>query len=108
MFVDNFTFEFFRKKLEEIRNAQTKMEAKIMAAIDDLNKAIQDEDVEISDLTAVVTKVDADITALLAKIQAGGISPEQIAAALQAIQSHTVSVKTAVDALTADDTKANA
>lgn len=79
-----------------------------MAAIDDLNKAIQDEDVEISDLTAVVTKVDADIAALIAKIAAGGVTPEQIATALQAIQSHTASVKTAVDSLTVDDASANA
>lgn len=108
--MDCFTFEFFRKKLENIESkldAILNKETKIMAAIDDLNKAIQDEDVEIGDLTGVVTKVDADVTALIAKVQAGGATPDQILAALTAIQSHTASVKTAVDTLTATDTKAN-
>lgn len=101
---------FFRRKLETIERMLIDInhkENKTMAAIDDLNKAISDEDVEIGDLTAVVTKVDADITALIAKIGQGGVTPEQIATALQAIQSHTASVKTAVDTLTTDDTKAN-
>lgn len=77
-----------------------------MTQLDDLNASIQAEDVQIQSLVGVVTKIDADIVALLAKIAAGGTMPD-ITAQLQAIQSHTSSLVTAVASLSADDTKAN-
>lgn len=73
-----------------------------MAQIDDLNAAIQAEDLEIQDLLPVVTKIDTDIAALAALVAAGGTGPD-LSAAIQAIQAHTSSLKSAVDQLTAAD-----
>jgi len=79
----------------------------IMSQLDDLNTAIKNEDVEVQDIIASVTKVDADIDALIAKIAAGGV-PTDLTAQLQAIASHTSSLTTAATQLKAADTKANA
>lgn len=79
----------------------------IMSQLDDLNAAIQAEDVEIQDLLASVTKVDADIDALIAKIAAGGV-PADLTQQLQAIAAHTTSITTAAEQLKADDAKSNA
>lgn len=110
MWCDNFTFEFFRKKLETIEHKLIEImnkEAHIMSQLDDLNAVIQAEDVQIQAIGAVVTKIDADVVALLAKIAAGGTMPD-ITTQLQAIQSHTAALATAVQQLSDDDTKANA
>lgn len=72
--------------------------------LDDLNSAIQAEDVEIQDLLASVTKIDADIIALLAK---PGLPPD-LTTQLQAIQAHTAALTTAAQQLKDDDTKATA
>ena len=78
-----------------------------MAQIDDLNAAIQAEDGQVTAMQAVLVKIDADITALLAKIAAGATGPD-LTAQIQAIQSHVASLTTANQQLVDDDTKANA
>ncbi len=77
-----------------------------MAQIDDLNAAIKAEDVEITTLAASITKIDADVDALLAAAQKAGV-PTDLTVQIQAIQSHTSALSTAVAQLAADDTKAN-
>ena len=77
-----------------------------MAQIDDLNAAIQSEDVEINDILPVVTKIQADITTLLAKVAAGG-TPTDLTTQIQAIQSHVSSLTTALQQLNDADTSAN-
>lgn len=108
--MDCFTFEFFRKKLENIEHKLDEIirkENHMATQLDDLNAAIAAEDVQIQDLITSVAKIDADIVALLAKIAAGGTMPD-ISAQLQAIQSHTAALATASQQLKDDDTKANA
>ena len=83
------------------------MEATQMAQIDDLNAAIAAEDGQVVAMQAVLVKIDADITALLAKIAAGGTATD-LTAQIQAIQAHVASLTTANAQLVADDTKANA
>lgn len=78
----------------------------IMAQIDDLNAAIKAEDVGISDLAASITKIDADVDALLAAAQSGA-TPQDLTAQITAIQSHTSALATAVSQLSAEDVKAN-
>lgn len=78
-----------------------------MTQLNDLNTAIQAEDVEVNDILASVTKIGTDITTLLAKIAAGGV-PTDLAAQLQAIQSHVASLTTAAQQLKAADAQANA
>lgn len=107
--MDNFTFEFFRKKLENINHRLdeiTQKEIQIMAQIDDLNTAIKAEDVQVTTLAASITKIDADVDALLAAAQ-GGTSGPDLTVQIQAIQSHTSALATAVAQLAAEDTKAN-
>lgn len=109
MFMSNWTFEFFRKKLETMEHLLIDIKAKeinIMSQLDDLQAAISAEDVEIQDLVASITKIDTDIDALLAKIAAGGTMPD-ITAALTAIAAHTTALQTASAQLKADDAKAN-
>lgn len=77
-----------------------------MAQIDDLNAAIQAEDVQVSTLAASITKIDADVDKLLASAQAAGV-PTDLTNQIQAIQSHTSALSTAVSQLAAEDTKAN-
>lgn len=77
-----------------------------MAQIDDLNAAIQAEDVQVTTLAASITKIDADVDALLAAAQKAGV-PMDLTAQITAIQSHTSALATAVAQLAADDTKAN-
>lgn len=74
-----------------------------MAQIDDLNAAIQAEDVQIGQISAVVTKVDTDLDALAAAVKAGTAGPDLLVQ-IQAIQSHTAALATAVQQLTATDT----
>ena len=80
-----------------------KKEKHIMSQLDDLNAAIQAEDVTLQQIVPVVAKIDADITALLAR---PGLPPD-LSAQIQAIQSHTSTLSTALQQLTADDAKAN-
>lgn len=77
-----------------------------MAQIDDLNTAIKAEDVQVTTLAASITKIDADVDALLAAAQ-GGTSGPDLTVQIQAIQSHTSALATAVAQLAAEDTKAN-
>jgi uncharacterized protein (DUF3084 family) len=84
----------------------TEMENNLMAQIDDLNAAIQAEDVEVSTLAASITKIDSDVDALLAAVKAGA-TPTDLTTQIQAIQSHTSALATAVAQLAAEDTKAN-
>lgn len=77
-----------------------------MSQLDDLNQEIQDEEVELSTLTASVGKIDTDIQALLDKIAAGGV-PVDLTVQLQKIKDHTAAIKSASDQLAADDAKAN-
>jgi chromosome segregation ATPase len=91
------------RKLHEVINKENT----IMAQIDDLNAAIASEDVEITDILDSIKKVDADIDALIAKVQAGNI-PTDLTAQLQAIAAHTTSLTNGAAQLKADDAKANA
>lgn len=77
-----------------------------MAQIDDLNAAIKAEDVQVTTLAASITKIDSDVDALLAAVQAGA-TPTDLTVQIQAIQSHTSALATAVAQLAAEDTKAN-
>lgn len=76
-----------------------------MAQIDDLNAAITAEDVEVQDLLPVVTKIDTDIAALAALV-ASGSTPPDLSAQIQAIQSHTASLVTAIQQLSDADNAA--
>lgn len=78
-----------------------------MTQKEDLDAAIAAEDVTIQAIAASVTKIAADITALLAKIGTG-TPPADLAAEIQAVQSHTDALKTAAASLADADTKANA
>jgi chromosome segregation ATPase len=107
---DNWTFDYFRKKLEAIEHtldAIAEKENNLMAQIDDLNAAITAEDVELTTVMASITKIAADVDALLAKIQAGG-TPADLTAQITAIQSHLASLTTGAQQLVDADTKANA
>lgn len=77
-----------------------------MAQIDDLNTAIQAEDVELSDLSASITTINADITKLLAAVAAGA-TPTDLTNQITAIQAHTAALTTAVSQLASDDTSVN-
>lgn len=79
-----------------------------MGQFEDLSQAVQAEDVELQDLVVSIKKVDDDLIALKAKVLAGGMTPEQIATVLGAIQSHTALVKTGSQQLKDADTSANA
>lgn len=103
---DFFHFEKRIDKIEQILLELKKQGETTMAQIDDLNDAIKAEDVEVSDLAASITKIDADVDALLAAAQAGA-TPTDLTTQIQAIQSHTSALATAVAQLTAEDTKAN-
>ena len=93
--------------LEPALQRMNQMEVTLMGQLEDLNTAIQQEDVEVQDILASVTKVGADIDALWAKIAAGG-NPTDLTAQLQAIQSHVASLTTAAQQLKDEDTKATA
>lgn len=99
-------FDALEASIKEIRNKLTQMEATLMSQLDDLNTAIQAEDVEITTLLASVTKIDADVDALLAKIAAGATLPD-ITTQLTAIQAHTAALTTAAQQLADEDAKAN-
>lgn len=103
--MDIYTFEFFRVKLENMErklDALLKQGEQTMAQIDDLNSAIQAEDVEINDILPVVTKIGADIAALEAAVAAGA-KPTDLTAQIQAVQSHVASLTTALQQLQAAD-----
>lgn len=78
-----------------------------MSQLDDLNAAIKAEDVDVQQLGTVAQKIDADIAALKAAI-ASGSSPQDLTMQIQAIQSHTASLVTALTQFNASDTSANA
>lgn len=106
MCLSNWTFEFFRKKLEtmeqmliEIKNKEKNMSQQL----DDLKAAIAEEDVELADVLAVNTKVEKDLADLAAAVKAGA-TPEDISAQIAAIREQTASLKTGVQVLKdADD-----
>jgi len=105
--MDTYAFNYFRKKLETIEHMLIGLKTqgeKTMAQIDDLNAAIQAESVELSQLAAVVTKVDSDLDALAAAVAAGA-SPTDLTQQIAAIQSQTASLVTAVAQLSDTDTK---
>lgn len=105
--MDNFTFNYFRKKLETIEHLLDEIKRqgeKNMAQIDDLNASIQAEDVQVTTLAASITKIDSDVDALLAAVKAGA-TPTDLTAQIQAIQSHTSALATAVAQLAAEDAK---
>ncbi len=76
-----------------------------MATLADLDAAIAAQTTEVATLTAAVEKVDADITALLAKIAGGGAV--DVTAELTAIQANTTAITAAVTAAQAADVAAN-
>lgn len=107
--MDSWQQDHFERKFNLIERLLLEIKTqgeKTMAQIDDLNDAIKAEDVEVSDLAASITKIDADVDALLAAVQAGA-TPTDLTTQIQAIQSHTSALATAVAQLTAEDVKAN-
>lgn len=103
-------FKVFRYKLETIERMLVELKSqgeKLMSQVDDLNAAIAAEDVEVQDILSSVTKVDADIDALIAKIGTGTPTLPDISAALTAIASHTASLTTAAQQMKDEDAKAN-
>ena len=104
-----FEFNHFDKRVETMERLLIELKQqgdKIMAQIDDLNAAIKAEDVDVSTLAASITKIDSDVDALLAAVQSG-ISGPDLTAQIQAIQSHTSALSTAIAQLAAEDSKAN-
>lgn len=73
-----------------------------MAQIDDLNDAITAEDVELTDIAASITQIDADVDKLLTT-QAG----PDLTAQIQKIKDHTAALVTGISQLTAEDAKVN-
>lgn len=102
-----FEFNHFDKRLETIEQLLIALKIqgdKIMAQIDDLNAAIQAEDVQVTTLAASITKIDADVDALLAAAQKAGI-PTDLTIQIQAIQAHTAALQQAVSQLAGEDAK---
>lgn len=91
--------------LHKILHKINHMEEKLMSQLDDLNAAITAEDVDIQKLPAIATKIDADIVALKAAVLAGA-TPADLTTQIQAIQSHTAALATALAQLGDSDTKA--
>lgn len=77
-----------------------------MSQLDDLNAAIQSEDVEITDLQASITSVAADVTKLKAAVAAGS-TPTDLTTQISAIQTHLASLTTGAKQLQASDKEAN-
>lgn len=106
---DCWQYHYFEKKFETIERLLVELKTQgenTMAQIDDLNTAIQAEDVQVTTLATSITKIDADVDALLLAAQKAGV-PTDLTLQIQAIQSHTSALATAVAQLAADDTKAN-
>lgn len=106
---DNWTFNHFEKRLDRIEQHLLDIKRqgeKTMAQIDDLNAAIQAEDVQVSTLAASITKIDSDVDALLEAVKNGATATD-LTTQIQAIQSHTAALQTAIAQLGSEDTKAN-
>lgn len=102
-----FEFNHFDKRLETIERLLIDLKTqgeKTMAQIDDLNTAIQAEDVQVTTLATSITKIDADVDALLVAAQKAGV-PTDLTVQIQAIQAHTSALSTAVAQLAAEDAK---
>lgn len=109
--LDGETVAYFKRKLETIEHMLgeiKKQGEQQMSAMDDLNTAIKAEDGLLVAQQAVITKVAADVDTLKAAIGTGAATPQQIADALTAIQSHVATLGTSNQALVDADTKANA
>lgn len=78
-----------------------------MSQLEDLNSAIKEEDVEISDLQASIVAVAADVTKLKTAV-ANGATPTDLTTQIAAIQTHLASLTTGADQLKASDKEANA
>lgn len=102
---------FFSQRLGTIEGKIDELLMKenlIMSQLDDLNAAMAAEDVEVETLIASAAKIDADVTALLAKVKAGGATMPDITTQLSAIQKHTASLAKVDAEMVSDDTAANA
>ena len=75
--------------------------------ITDLDAAIKAEDVTVQLIATSVGKIAADVTALLAKIAAGG-TPADLTVEVQAVTSHAAALQAAADILAKSDKDANA
>jgi len=78
-----------------------------MSQLDDLNTAIKNEDVEVTDILASITAVAADITKLKAAVAAGA-TPVDLTTQITAVQAHLASLVTGTQQLTDADKAANA
>jgi hypothetical protein len=108
--LDNSTLTFLKNYLGNIGQKLDEIiikENQIMSQLDDLNTAIQNEDVDVQAIAAVALKIDTDIKALQAAVAAGG-KPQDLSTQIAAIQSHTASLATALGILQADDASASA
>ena len=104
------TLKFFREKLETIEQMLIGIqykEIKIMSQLDDLNKAISDEDVELTTVQASIVSVAADVAKLKAAVAAGA-SPTDLTAQIAAVQAHLTSLTTGNQQLVDADKAANA
>jgi len=91
-------------RLDDVREhlkAISKKEGQMAASIADLDAALAQEDASLGTLAQTVTANDAQITALLQKIAAGG--NVDVTAELTKIQAQTAAVAAAVNAVVASD-----
>jgi chromosome segregation ATPase len=108
--IDDNAFQFFSKKLENIEDKLNDIltkETQTMAQIDDLNTAIQNEDVEVTTILASITTIAADVAKLKAAVAAGS-SPTDLTNQITAVQAHLASLTTGQQQLVDADKAANA
>jgi hypothetical protein len=108
--LDTVTLQFLMQLMGNVQSSLDNLIAqgvKIMGQLEDLNAAIQAEDVDIQQLGPIATKIDADIVALKAAVAAGA-TPADLTTQITAIQAHTAALATGLGQLGDSDTKANA
>jgi hypothetical protein len=88
--------------LGTLLNTIINKENKIMSQLDDLNSAIQEEDVDVQGIAAVAIALQTDLAALLKASQGGG-SATDLSTQIAAVQSHAASLATALGILQAAD-----
>jgi hypothetical protein len=109
----SFDTDFTQFIKQQFGNIQSKLQdlktqgAQTMAQIDDLNTAIQAEDVELTTVQASIVTIAADVTRLIAAVKAGG-TPTDLTNQLTAVQAHLAALTTANQQLVDADTASKA
>lgn len=107
--MENWTFTHFDKRLERLEHLLQNVLKEINTMANnqaDLDAAIAAEGATVTQLATVVTKIAADVTALLAKIAAGS-TPADLTNEVTAINAQAAVLSTAAQQLTDADTAAN-